>query len=205
MSSSLLHSGDDFDFKDADSSTWHTWSHSLEDDARSADDTNSCDDEFDAVHSAHRNVLRRCARWLRHNRCYCVAVCCLILVAIALGAAPTALNLNEIATYAPKPIFSNTFSIELRVTNNSLNVEDILIQPVASLVDEVEVGNLSVASDFILAELIVKDPVNVTANDLSQRYNDTFSADQVLRINLIASNLEFWIEILHRCLACCLE
>jgi Na+/H+ antiporter NhaD/arsenite permease-like protein len=125
--------------------------------------------------------------WMRRNRCYLITVVCIFVIAIAIGAAPGALDLNNVEQYSVKPLIANRMRVKflLDATPKVINTTHVFIAPLTT--------GTAVASAILLnytranttafdAQVeISSDVVNITAEEVYTAYvtafaNETFAA-----------------------------
>ena len=110
----------------------------------------------------------RVRAWLRVRRCYLIAVLCILVVAVGLGAAPAALDLNGIEQYSPRSTFANRVNVRLWLpapVPRVINSTELFVAPIARLWTSGVASNvvLNATGDELAAPTVVSATVDITA------------------------------------------
>jgi di/tricarboxylate transporter len=120
-------------------------------------------------------------RWMRRNRCYLITVVCIFVIAIAIGAAPGALDLNNVEQYSVKPVIANRMRVKflLDATPTVINTTQVFVAPLATgtVVTSAILLNFTRANTtaFDAQVEITSDSVNVTAEQVYTAYATAFA------------------------------
>jgi di/tricarboxylate transporter len=137
--------------------------------------------------------LQAALQWMRRSRCYLITVVCIFVIAIAIGAAPGALDLNNVEQYSLKPVIANRMRVKFALDSAPalVNTTEIFVAPLAgAIVTSAIVLNFSRPDSVLFdAQVEVCDSVNVTADAVFASYAAAFSNASFVASYGAAANL----------------
>lgn len=159
-----------------------------------------------------KSIPRKLKNWLRRNICYLISVASIFIIAVGLGAAPSALDLNNIEKYNPAPTYTNRLQVQLVLDSppvgDIVNSTAILLEPLHDLdaVTSYLFVNLTNSnSSLVTGEVDIESETNVTAELLLEYYTNSSIVATVELLSSEASDedkytsFNAWLTLLIVC------
>jgi di/tricarboxylate transporter len=149
----------------------------------SEDDGEADDIELDAPIGAPRQkdpIATRLLAWIAGNKCYLVAVVVIAIIAIALGAAEGALDLNHVDKYSPKSVIANRMRVKFALNSapKLVNTTKLFVEPLTSataVVTSALVLNMTkINTTTFDAQVEISGTTNITAAEVTALYDSAF-------------------------------
>jgi hypothetical protein len=167
--------------------------HTAADDRSGDDDVD--DIEMESATQPREPIAVRLAGWLKMNKCYLVTVAIIAIVAIALGAAEGALDLNNVDRYSPKATIANRVRVKFAIDTapKIVNTTKLFVEPLTAatgVVTSALVLNMTkINTTGFDAQVEISGTTNITAAEVQALYDTAFGDAKLVAAYGNVSNL----------------